>query len=114
MKVTRLHEMLTISQNFIGDFRDRSYVCFKDLAYDITEIIKEGAKPVFMLSIVRLGLHFDVVAMEAAEEEIKTLHLELECLCKKIGVPVPQFFDPITDAEFNGAELDSLPDVDIG
>merc|ERR1719510_2709437 len=113
MKVTRLHEMLTISQNFIGDFRDRSYVCFKDLAYEVTEIIKEGPKPVFMLSIVRLGLHFDVVAMEAAEEEIKTLHLELECLCKTIGMPVPQFFVFITDAEFTPDELESLPEIDI-
>merc|ERR1719510_659537 len=114
MKVTRLHEMLTISQNFISDFRDKSYVCFKDLAYDITEIIKEGKKPEFLLSVVRLGLHFDVVAMEAAEEEIKTLHLELECLCQKIGVPVPLLFDLITDAEFLPDELDSLPDVQIG
>merc|ERR1719195_114998 len=113
MKVTRLHEMLTIAQNFIGDFRDRSYACFKDLAYDVPEIIKEGPKPVFLLSVVRLGLHFDVVAMEAAEEEIKTLHLELECLCKKIGLPVPLFFDPITDAEFTPDELQSLPDIEI-
>lgn len=103
-KVERLHEMICLSLRFIGRFRDASYTCFKDLASGAVEILRPTPGkplPVFMMSIVRLGLHFDVVAMEAAEEEAKLLHTELECMGKMLGIPVPPFEDPSTQIEDN-------------
>lgn len=104
-KMSRLAEMITLSLNFIGRFRDNSYQCFKTLAYDITDLL-DGPHEPFMMSIVRLGLHFDVVAMEAAEEEAIMLYTELECLGKKILIPVKPFSDPSLEEEMSEEDLD--------
>merc|ERR550532_789219 len=104
--------MIVLSLTFIGDFRDRSYQCFKDLAYGVMKLIAGSTDP-FLLSVVRLGLHFDVVAMEAAEEEAITLHTELECMGKKVGIYVPAFEQEDTaDDDVAAPPVGGLP-VDI-